>query len=107
MEDLEEIFKELDEKLKRHSEELSTHNAVIKFDIKGPEGGVWTASLKPGNTGITKTDGDSDCTVSAKDTDFIKLVNGEMGPERAILTGRVRLSGNVGMAIKLAGLFKS
>ncbi len=107
MQNIEEIFKNLDEKLRRHSDELSVHNAVIKFDIKGSEGGVWTASLKPEYTGITRNDGESDCTVTATDSDFIKLVNGDIGPERAILTGKVKLSGNVGIAMKLANLFKT
>lgn len=107
MQSVEEIFKSLDEKLRRHAEELSVHNAVIKFDIKGPDGGIWIASLRPENTGIARTDVESDCTITTTDSDFIKLVNGDIGPERAILTGKVKLSGNVGMAMKLASLFKS
>lgn len=106
MNNIEEVFKKLDEKLQKHSEELSSHNAVIKFNIQGPDGGIWIARLKPGDTGITQSEGESDCTVTARDSDFLKLVNGEMGPERAILTGKVKLSGNVGMAMKLASLFK-
>lgn len=107
MDSIEQIFQNLDEKVQRHSDELSAHNAVIKFNITGPEGGIWIASLKPGSTGIEKTDAESDCTITTSDSNFVKLINGELNPEKAILTGKVRLSGNVGIAMKLAGLFKS
>lgn len=107
MENIEQIFHNLDEKVQRHSDELSSQNAVIKFNITGPGGGIWIASLKPGSTGIEKKDAESDCTITTSDSDFVKLVNGDLKPEKAILTGKVKLSGNVGIAMKLAGLFKS
>lgn len=105
MENIEELFNKLDRKIQENSDELSGHNAIIKFNITGPNGGVWIANLKPGSTGIVRTDGESDCTITATDSNLLKLVNGELKPETAILTGKLKLTGNIGIAMKLANYF--
>jgi len=105
MDNIEELFNKLDRKIQEKSEELSDHDAIIKFNITGPNGGVWIANLKPGSSGVLKTDGESDCTITTSDANLIKLVNGELKPEMAILTGKIRLSGNIGIAMKLANFF--
>lgn len=106
MENPEEVFSWLDLKIKDRSEEITKFNAIVKFDIDGTGGGVWIASLKPESPGVEKGDGEADCTLKASDANFMKLVRREMRPETAILTGRIKLSGDISVAMRLANLFK-
>ena len=101
-----EIFQKLDSKLENRKSELSGVAALIKFDISGPDGGMWVVDLNDHSIGIRESDESANCTLSATDSNFIKLVNRELKPETAILTGKVKISGDVALAMRLATLFK-
>ena len=101
-----EIFGKIEKKILEKRDELSNTNALIQFDISGPEGGKWVVDLKDETMGVREGNEDANCTFATTDTNFVKLINKEMKPETAIMTGKVKLTGDVTLAMKLAGLFK-
>ena len=101
-----EIFERIERKLFEKKNELSSTKASIQFNISGPEGGNWVVDLKDESMGVREGDEDTNCTFSATDTNFLKLINREMKPEMAIMSGKVKLSGDIMLAMKLANLFK-
>lgn len=103
---VEKIFDKLEKKILQRKEELSKIGASVKFDLSGPEGGKWIVDLNKNSLGVREGNDDANCTFLSTDENFIKLIKRELKPESAILTGKVKLSGDIMLAMKIANLFK-
>ena len=78
-------------------------NNSYGFDIEGA--GTWTVKVADG--GVTVDDGDTggDCTISASAETFEKVVKGEQNPTAAYMSGKLKIKGDMGAALKLQKLF--
>lgn len=77
-------------------------NAVYQFNVSGPEGGAWTVDCTaPGGKVTAGTDPGAGCTVHVADTDFLGIVQGKVNPAMAFMTGKLRIQGDMGLAMKL------
>jgi putative sterol carrier protein len=78
-------------------------NNSYVFDIEGA--GTWTVKVADG--GVTVDDGDTggDCTISASAETFEKVVKGEQNPTAAYMSGKLKIKGDMGAAMKLQKLF--
>ena len=103
---VEEIFQKMELKLHERKQSLSNVGALVKFDISGKEGGKWIVDLNDDTLGVRAGDEEANCTFTASDENFIKLIKREMKPETAILTGKVKISGDLMLAMQLSKLFK-
>ena len=54
---------------------------------------------------VSATNGDADCTVQLTMDDFQALVNGELNPMSAFMSGKLKIDGDMGVAMKLQNLF--
>ena len=77
---------------------------TYRFDIDGA--GSWIVDVQDGKVTVTQ-DGDAepDCTISTSEETFQKLVNGELNPTTAYMTGKLKIKGDMGAAMKLQKLF--
>ena len=73
------------------------------FDIEGA--GVWTVAIADGAVTVTEGAGDADCTFSTSEENFEKIVAGEQNPTTAYMTGKLKIDGDMGAALKLQKLF--
>jgi putative sterol carrier protein len=73
------------------------------FDIEGA--GQWT--VKVGGGAVTVAEGmeDTDVTISASQEVFEKIISGEQNATSAYMTGKLKLKGDMGAAMKLQKLF--
>ncbi len=78
-------------------------NNSYVFDIEGA--GAWTVSVQDGRVSVTEGDAGGDCTISASEENFIKIVNGEQNPTTAYMSGKLKIKGDMGAAMKLQKLF--
>ncbi len=77
-------------------------NAVYQFNISGPGGGAWSVDCTvPGGTVSSGTSAAARCTVAMTDTDFVNLVNGKLNPQMAFMSGKLKIQGDMGLAMKL------
>ncbi len=72
--------------------------ASVKFVIEG-EGAV-----RIDETGVSADDADADCTLTADVDTFQGILAGEVNPTSAFMTGRLKLDGDMGVAMKLGAL---
>jgi putative sterol carrier protein len=79
-------------------------NNTYVFDIEGA--GVWSVAV--GDGAITVSEGasdDADCTFSASDETFAKIASGEQNATTAYMTGKLKIKGDMGAAMKLQKIF--
>ncbi len=80
-------------------------DAVLQFNITGDGGGQWIATIKNNELSITPGSADSPAmTLTCSDADMIAMVNGELSPVSAFMAGRVKIDGNMSLAMKLQSL---
>jgi putative sterol carrier protein len=98
-----ELFEErIPQKLQAHPDVAEKIGAVFQFDVSGPDGGSWFVDLAtPGGAVCAGTSPDAKCTVAVKDTDLIALVNGTLSAGMAFMTGKIKVKGDYGLAMKL------
>jgi putative sterol carrier protein len=73
------------------------------FDIDGA--GAWRVAIADGTITVTEGVGEADCTFSATEESFQKIVAGEQNPTTAYMTGKLKIKGDMGAAMKLQKLF--
>ena len=85
------------------AERIAGMTNTYVFDIEGA--GVWTVAVADGAITVTEGAGDADCTFSASEESFEKIVAGEQNPTTAYMTGKLKIKGDVGAAMKLQKIF--
>ena len=78
-------------------------NATYLFDIDGA--GKWIVQVDNGSVAVREGEGEAQTTISASEQTFLKIVNGEQNATSAFMMGKVKVSGDMGNAMKLQQLF--
>jgi putative sterol carrier protein len=81
-------------------------NATIQFDLSGDKGGKWWLKIADGEA--TSGEGEAEnpnLTLLADATDYIKISLGEMDGTAAFMQGKLKIKGDMGLAIKMQTLF--
>jgi putative sterol carrier protein len=73
------------------------------FDIDGA--GQWKVDVDDGKVTVTEGAGDADTTISATEETFQKIASGEQNATAAYMTGKLKIKGDMGAAMKLQKLF--
>jgi putative sterol carrier protein len=73
------------------------------FDIEGA--GTWKVNVDDGSVTVSEGGGDADVTISASQETFEKIIAGEQNPTSAYMTGKIKIKGDMGAAMKLQKLF--
>jgi len=55
---------------------------------------------------VSQNDEEAACTISTEADTFIQLKNGELNPMMAVMTGKVKIKGDMGLAMKLQSLIQ-
>ena len=75
--------------------------ATYQFDITGEGGGKWFAKIENG----VLTSGDADCTVTVSAGDWLDILNGKLNGQMAFMAGKLKIAGDMSLAMKLNSLF--
>jgi putative sterol carrier protein len=73
------------------------------FDIE--DEGQWVVTVADGKLSVAEGSGDADATITASGETFEKIVSGEQNPTTAYMTGKLKIKGDLGAAMKLQKLF--
>ncbi|HLR71212.1 MAG TPA: SCP2 sterol-binding domain-containing protein [Pseudogracilibacillus sp.] len=105
---LEEIWEEIEQKLNEHPEYIKGIEATYKFDLSEKEGNkIFVLHINDGVVEIVKGENiDAECSLQMNVDNFKKLLLGNLNATTAVMTGRVKLKGNIGLALKLENILK-
>ena len=78
-------------------------NNTYVFDVEGV--GQWTVAVDDGKVSVSEGAGEADCTLSASEDTLIKIAKGEANATTAYMTGKLKIKGDMGAALKLQKLF--
>ena len=84
------------------SKTAGMNNSYV-FDIEGA--GQWTVRVQDGAVSVEEGAGEADCTITASEETFEKIVAGEQNATTAYMTGKLKIKGDMGAAMKLQKLF--
>jgi putative sterol carrier protein len=73
------------------------------FDIDGE--GQWLVTVRDGGVTVTEGGGTADATISTSSETFDKIVAGEQNATTAYMTGKLKIKGDMGAAMKLQKIF--
>jgi putative sterol carrier protein len=77
-------------------------NATLKFDC-GSDGVIYIDGRSKPNT-VDNRDRDADCTVGVSTEDLTAMMAGDLAPTTAFMSGKLRVEGDMGVAMKLQSL---
>ena len=82
---------------------LGGMSKTYAFDIDGA--GQWTVAIDDGRLDVSEGLGEADCTISASEETLLKITRGEQNATAAYMTGKLKIKGDMGAALKLQQLF--
>ena len=81
-------------------------NAVIQYDISGDGGGTWNAVIKDGACTVTPGPGTNpNLTLQVSAQDWLDMTSGKQNPQMLFMSGKLKLKGDMGLAMKLGSMF--
>jgi putative sterol carrier protein len=81
-------------------------NAVYQFNIDGPDGGQWAVKIADGDASVTEGASESpNITITMTDENFVGLITGKLNSQTAFLTGKLKIQGDMTLAMKLQSFF--
>ena len=81
-------------------------NATYQFVATGDGGGSWSVKITNGDTKVAAGMADAPTIVlTATSADWLDMMNGKMNGTTAFLTGKLKIQGDVSLAMKLETLF--
>jgi putative sterol carrier protein len=100
-----EIFKEMPANL--NPDAAKGMNATIQFNLSGDNGGQWYVSIKDGKADIAQgTAASANMTLSMTAQDYVDMIMGKLNGQMAFMSGKLKISGDMGLAMKMQSLFK-
>ena len=82
-------------------------SATYQFDLSGDGGGKWHVIIA--NEQIQVKEGahpSPNITISMAAADYLDLVNGKLNGQVAFMTGKLRIAGDMGLALRMQSLFQ-
>lgn len=83
-------------------------DAVIHFKFTGAEPGEWNATIKDGEVVVAQgiPGKQPTMTLIADSSDYVKIFAGELDGMQAFMQGKIKLGGDLNLAMKMMQMFK-
>ncbi|WNF36774.1 SCP2 sterol-binding domain-containing protein [Bacillaceae bacterium IKA-2] len=98
---------ELAEKMNKNPEGISGVNRGYQFDLNGDEEGSYQVIIRDDQVQIFDEEKEEpDCTLTLSAENLLKLIAGKLNPTVAYMSGKLKIKGELGLALKLQSILK-
>jgi len=81
-------------------------NATIQYDVSGEGGGTWHAVIKDGACTVTAGPATNpSLTLQIAAQDWVDMTSGKQSGQMLFMSGKLKLKGDMGLAMKLGSMF--
>jgi putative sterol carrier protein len=99
-----EIFAQMSQAFQ--ADKAGSLRATFQFNLSGEGGGDWTVTVADGTCAVAEGKADKpNITIGMVADDFVKMVEGELSPVTAFMQGKIKLQGDMNLAMKLQEIF--
>lgn len=91
---------------KVNKEKIKDMNCIYQFNITGDGGGDWNIAIANGNATVNQGVADNpNITLTMEAGNFVNLLQGKLNGQMAFMTGKLKIKGEMGLAMKLQSVF--
>jgi putative sterol carrier protein len=81
-------------------------SAVIQYDVTGEGGGTWSAVIKDGTCAVSEGPAPNpNLTLSIAAQDWLDMLGGKQSGQVLFMSGKLKIKGDMGLAMKLGSMF--
>ena len=82
-------------------------NAVYQFDLSGDGGGKWNVVINNDSCQVHEgAHASPNITISMTAQDYLDMLSGKLNGQVAFMSGKLRIAGDMGLALKMQSLFQ-
>ena len=82
-------------------------NATIQYDITGDGGGTWNAVIKDGTCTVSPGAATNpNLTLQIGAQEWLDMLSGKQSGQMLFMSGKLKVKGDMGLAMKLGSLFQ-
>jgi putative sterol carrier protein len=102
-----EIFDKIEKALNENPKPIEGINAIYQYDLSGDDGATYQLHLSGGEAKVHQgSPGQADCTLQISVNDFKEMLLGNLSGTAAFMSGKLKVKGNIGLAMKLENLLR-
>jgi len=100
-----EIFNQMSQNL--NADAAKGMNSVIQFNLTGDGGGNHHVIIKDGACTVSEgTHASPNMTMTMAAQDYVDMITGKLNGQMAFMSGKLKIAGDMGLAMKMQSLFK-
>jgi len=81
-------------------------NAIYQFDLSGDGGGKWQVQIANDQCEVKEGAHPSpNITISMTAQDYLDMLAGKLNGQMAFMTGKLRIAGDMGLALRMQSIF--
>ncbi len=102
MSEIKTLFDNMNTRLQGNPGSVAGMKCVYQFKVTGDDGGEYYADLT-GDTPVVAagTKDPANCTITVAAADLLAITTGKLSGQMAFMTGKLKISGDMGLAMKL------
>jgi putative sterol carrier protein len=99
-----ETFEQMPTKFR--ADKAAGTNATVQYDVSGEGGGSWHAVIKDGTCAVKEGAAASpNLTLQIAAPEWLDMVTGKQSGQTLYMSGKLKVKGDMGLAMKLGSMF--
>jgi putative sterol carrier protein len=87
-------------------DKASGTNAVVQYDVSGEGGGTWHAVIKDGACTVNQGPATNpNLTLQIGSQEWLDMLSGKQSGQMLFMSGKLKVKGDMGLAMKLGSMF--